>query len=93
MVKIGRKWSKIGGLSVPSFHSFFEQKHMLFERVFRLFPHLISVPAVCDCEITVQTGLTMIAIRHSYGRNQEKAVKTTKRPYEKHGFLYEKGVK
>ena len=66
---------------------------MLFVRVFRLFPHLISVPAVCDCEITVQTGLTMIAIRHSYGRNQEKAVKTTKRPYEKHGFLYGKGGK
>ena len=78
---------------VPSFHSFFEQKHMLFERVFRLFPHLISVPAVCDCEITVQTGLTMIAIRHSYGRNRDKVGKKTKNAFEKHVFLFKKGVK
>ena len=26
------------------------------------------------------------------GRNPEKAVKTTKRPYEKRGFLYEKEI-
>ena len=53
---------------------FSHKKNVFFVRFFRLF----SVPAVCDCEITVRTGLKLTIIRHNCGRNQEKPVKPQK---------------